>query len=156
MSVRVTKVILCMAAAPLLTWLLLILRFGSTSAAAAYLVGHPYALSPQVIHMDDLSAGSNRTFEVSFKNLSNVPLLVAGARTSCGCMVASGLPVNVPEFGDSDIEFNIQVPRDFPLQQFEHEIHLYVNGFGWTHPVLVRGKVDSHFESVDRHSNVPK
>ncbi len=70
-------------------------RFGSTSAALAYLRGAHIFVPVPVATLTDAKAGSQVTASFALTNLASFPVTLVGSTTSCSCTVLDDLPMTL-------------------------------------------------------------
>ncbi len=81
--------------------------YGSVSAAMDRVRGFAARPVRQEIDLGTLTVGDSKTCAISIQNLLGSPLAIIGAKTDCGCAVASGLPLEIPPYAVG--EFSIVV-----------------------------------------------
>jgi uncharacterized protein (DUF58 family) len=65
----------------------LALRFGSLSAAVAYMSGERLLVTPQTLELEALREDERREVRFELTNLSDRVARIQGASTSCGCIL---------------------------------------------------------------------
>ncbi|MBA3314664.1 MAG: DUF1573 domain-containing protein [Planctomycetota bacterium] len=73
-----------------------IYKFGSASNALLYLRGQYVFIEPAVAHVNLSAARDTIIVPFDFKNLSQRSVTISGARETCACTLAQGLPLIVP------------------------------------------------------------
>ncbi|MBX6314539.1 MAG: DUF1573 domain-containing protein [Isosphaeraceae bacterium] len=71
------------------------LRFGSITAALAYVRGDRLIADRYTPSFGRLEPGQSRDLVLHVTNLAARPITILGARTSCTCAAADGLPVTI-------------------------------------------------------------
>lgn len=99
--------------------------FGSTRVAVSYLRGLPIAVDTMSIDAGTGKAGERR--EVTFRlwNLSRQPVRILGSSTSCTCLSADELPVNLAA-GQSR-EFRVRVAYKPGGESFREAMTFYTD-----------------------------
>ena len=101
-------------------------RYGSVSATIAALRAESIAVDSAEKSFGTVEAES--TIELSFRltNVSYEPVRIAGARTSCTCLVAGDqLPLAIPPGESRVVRFAVHPPASPP--QFRQSIELYTD-----------------------------
>ena len=62
-------------------------RFGSLSAARAYLRGEPLLFIPSSLDLGAGKRGETRNVPLQLMNISEIPVALVGASSSCGCVL---------------------------------------------------------------------
>jgi len=90
-----------------------VFRHGSLSAAIARLQGYPLFVESPSIALGEVVAGQKAAACFSLRNLKAQQVTIVGAKASCGCMVASNLPLTIKGGGEGKLvlEFS-ERPRD--------------------------------------------
>jgi len=81
--------------------------------------------------------GETVTGTYVLKNMSNEPVTVLGAQTSCGCMVPEGLPLELPPGGSGNLTVVIKVGPAGAMGSFKQSAVLFVNREGYVPPLVI-------------------
>jgi hypothetical protein len=61
--------------------------------------------------LGDIEAGSRAAFENRLTNLTDHPIKLVGAQTSCSCMVVENLPTTIQPLQTRSIPIGVEVPK---------------------------------------------
>ncbi len=86
--------------------------FGSVPVALRYLRGERLILEPSAIRIDRPAKGGEVAVEAVVSNLSDRPVILMGANTSCSCVVTGSLPVTVEPGGRFRLPVTVNVAPD--------------------------------------------
>lgn len=77
--------------------------FGSFGDAWLYAKGNRVVIEPKELDFGSGVNGESHTLSFRIRNLSNRPVSVVGASTTCSCVSCDGLPIKVPPTSSQDI-----------------------------------------------------
>lgn len=104
-----------------------ILRFGSLRAAAAYMRGEVLCGEPVERSLGNINAGTTARALFRVTNVEDVPVTIVGARTTCGCIKATSLPLTLEPRDSVDIAFAVKPVKLEPGASFHHAVMLYTD-----------------------------
>jgi hypothetical protein len=101
-------------------------RFGSLSKAASYLAGERLLADSRIKTIGTVEVGWRGRVGFSVKNVSNDPVTIFGARSSCTCAVVDAeLPVSLPPGHAYTLNVNLN-PYAKPYE-FSEKIDLFTS-----------------------------
>lgn len=102
--------------------------FGNPSNTLRYLAGQNYVIRPDTVNMGLGPCGEPRLATVTVRNLSFSPIRIVGASTSCRCLIADDMPIEIEAFSQKTVKFTMRV--DSPGVSTEQTARLYVDEGG--------------------------
>ena len=104
-----------------------VLRYGSLTAAIAYLQGYPVAVDTYSKSLGEIRVGEPACSAFALSNLIGKPVTIVGVKTSCGCMTASDLPLTIGAGADGDFTLIVE-PRERDIgSECRHTALLYLD-----------------------------
>jgi Protein of unknown function (DUF1573) len=94
--------------------------FGSIGSALAYFRGDRLIADAYTRSVGTVSAGEQHAVFFKIRNMSNQAVKIVGADSSCTCVVADQLPVNVPPHGVFRLRIGVHPKKSQPGQIAEH------------------------------------
>lgn len=101
-------------------------RYGSARAALVLCAGDSLLITPASIDLGEVNPGETRGVVVSFQNIGQDTLRVFGFRTTCTCLSAKGLPIDLPPGDESQATLDFR-PAGNP-EPHRETITFYVDG----------------------------
>lgn len=86
--------------------------FGSIPLAMRYLRGERVILEPSDIRLERPKNADSLGVDAVFSNLSDRPVMLMGANSSCSCVVTRDLPVKVESGGRFTLPITVNFVRD--------------------------------------------
>lgn len=83
-------------------------RYGSPRAPLILLQGDALLVTPPKIDLGELDGGEARKVTLLLRNLGTTPIDVVGCRTSCTCIVTSGVPFTLCAGEQREVAFSIR------------------------------------------------
>jgi hypothetical protein len=110
----------------------------------AALIGGPTLVSVDRSPKEAFSAreGDVVTAEFTVKNITDRPLRLLGANTSCGCaIVASEFPVELAPAASTVVKFEVHVDKPQSNGMFQQQAQLLVNREGTVPPMVIEAAI---------------
>lgn len=104
-------------------------RFGSASAAVAFLRGHPLLLTPRAFDLGTVPVGEHRTLKIRACNLTRGAISINGINSFCGmdgCVQALGrFPIEIEPWGTRELALQVKAPEKAREDRFRIVTHAY-------------------------------
>lgn len=87
------------------------LTFGSLGAAASWINGKSFYLSPQIVRLDNRAPGAEEVVTFQLKNLSSEEISVVGEKASCSCIFSENIPIKVDSGKTAEVNVRVRLPK---------------------------------------------
>lgn len=102
----------------------LILAIGAAGVFARNLLRPVVIETPREIDLGVLEAGAKKDVVISLRNVSDKPVTVVGAKTSCTCSLVKGLPIEIGAGKSAEVLLSVIPPSK---NEFEGSVIYYSN-----------------------------
>jgi hypothetical protein len=112
------------------TCLVAMRQYGSMAGALARLQGHVLHVEPRVQDLGVLQHKHSGSASFKLSNLTDSPIVVVGATTTCGCFMTERLPLTVAPGETQSLEFNVTAVRPRVGNAYEQIATLHLDTEG--------------------------